>query len=273
MRTDLFTHPKVFKIAEALGKDEMFAVGALFAFWSWIDRHSVDGRVDGATSQLVDRATRVDGLAAALTSVGWLSVDEGGICIPEFGEHNGDSAKERSLKNQRQARWRERKADGLVGSEASTASSTRASTSASTREEKRREELSTTSNEVVVDSDTAADLFVVEGGGKPASRPACPHQEIIALYHELLPMCSAIREWSGTRQVNLRTRWNEDKKRQDLGYWRKLFTYIGQSEFLTGRARTPEGRKPFIASLDWIVKAENFTKIREGRYHNEEAAA
>lgn len=142
------------------------------------------------------------------------------------------------------------------------------------REEKSREELTTTTtnpNGLVVDSANAADLTLVEGGAK-TTRPDCPHQEIIALYHELLPASPSIREWKGTRQSNLRTRWNEDPKRQHLDYWRRLFAYVAQSEFLTGRARTAEGRKPFVASLDWIVKSENFTKIREGRYHEDAAA-
>ncbi|AMR77651.1 hypothetical protein [Cupriavidus nantongensis] len=124
---------------------------------------------------------------------------------------------------------------------------------------------------LLVDSDPADDFVLGEGGGK-ATRPDCPHQEIIALYHEILPMCPSIREWKGARQANLRTRWNEDPKRQNLDYWRTFFTYVAESKFLTGRAKTQEGRKPFLASLDWIVKAENFTKIREERYHNEESA-
>ncbi|MGT2429270.1 hypothetical protein ACU4HD_12085 [Cupriavidus basilensis] len=123
---------------------------------------------------------------------------------------------------------------------------------------------------LVVDSDSAADFKLIEGGGK-TTRPECPHQQIIALYHELLPMCPAIRDWTPARQTHLRTRWSEDPKRQNLDYWRNLFTYISESSFLTGHAKTAEGRKPFIASLDWIVKSENFTKIREGRYEDKAA--
>lgn len=98
--------------------------------------------------------------------------------------------------------------------------------------------------------------------------PECPHQEIIALYHDALPTCPRIRDWTPTRAAHLRARWNEDPKRQDLDYWRRLFAYVAQSEFLTGRTSSP-GRKPFAASLEWLVKAENFAKVREGRYHHE----
>lgn len=140
------------------------------------------------------------------------------------------------------------------------------------QEQEQEQEHITTANAVVVDSDGAADLSLMSPEPK-AGRPDCPHQAIIALYHELLPMCPGIRDWTPARQQALRARWNEDPKRQNLDYWRKFFAYVADSEFLTGRARTADGRKPFFASLDWIVKAENFTKIREGRYHNEQVAA
>lgn len=143
MRADLFTHPKVFRVAELLNKDELFTVGALFCFWAWADKHCVDGHVDGATSRLIDRATRVDGLSDALIAVGWLEFDDAGARIPRFEEHNGDSAKERSLKNQRQARWRAGKAAKDVDGGTSTKASTQSTTKPSTREEKRREEINT----------------------------------------------------------------------------------------------------------------------------------
>ncbi|CAG2152608.1 hypothetical protein LMG19282_04231 [Cupriavidus campinensis] len=132
----------------------------------------------------------------------------------------------------------------------------------------------TTADAVVVDSDTAADLVLEPDTGKPRKpgRPDCPHQAIVALYHELLPMCPSIRDWTPARAQALRARWNEDPKRQTLDYWRKLFAYIAESDFLTGRTRPQPGRKPFVASLEWIVKAENFTKIREERYHEQVTA-
>ncbi|WP_254226305.1 hypothetical protein [Burkholderia multivorans] len=103
------------------------------------------------------------------------------------------------------------------------------------------------------------------------TRPQCPHQQILALYHELLPANPTIRDWTPARADHLRCRWNEDPKRQTLDWWRRFFGYIGQSAFLTGRA-TSGNRKPFTPGLDWICKAENFAKIREGRFHDEEAA-
>lgn len=99
----------------------------------------------------------------------------------------------------------------------------------------------------------------------------CPHQQIIDLYHEILPVGRRVRAWNETRKAKLRTRWREDKKRQSLDWWRKLFTYIARSDFLTGRTSS-NGRAPFELDLEWIVTPANFVKIIEGKYDNRAAA-
>lgn len=129
----------------------------------------------------------------------------------------------------------------------------------------------TTTDVVVADSQPAADLVLVGEPDRKLGRPECPHQSIIALYHEILPMCPTIRDWTPSRAQLLRARWNEDTRRQSLDYWRRFFAFVAESDFLTGRTSSP-GRKPFRASLEWICKAENFTKIREERYHEGAAA-
>ncbi len=138
MRTDLREDPTVFRLAELLGIDELHVVGCLFCFWAWVDKHAVDGHVDGATSRMIDKVSDRAGFADAMVAVGWLVVDGAGVQIPKFDRHNGESAKERSLKNARQAKWRAGKdvsVDSHVDAEPST--------QPSTREEKRREDIST----------------------------------------------------------------------------------------------------------------------------------
>lgn len=96
------------------------------------------------------------------------------------------------------------------------------------------------------------------------AKPNCPHQEIIDLYHEVLPQCPQIRDWTPARATQLRARWNEDPKRQNLTYWRQFFEYVRTCDFLVGRS----GQKPFFADLEWMTKSGNFTKIREEKYAN-----
>ena len=92
----------------------------------------------------------------------------------------------------------------------------------------------------------------------------CPHQDIIDLYHEILPSCPRIRDWTPARQTHLRARWNEDKSRQSLDYWKRFFKFVADCDFLVGKS----GNKPFFADLEWMVKSANFTKIREEKYAN-----
>lgn len=93
----------------------------------------------------------------------------------------------------------------------------------------------------------------------------CPHQEIIALYHEHLPMLTQIRSWTDKRRKALKARWSEDKKRQSIDWWEGLFKFIAESDFLTGK----DGK--WQADLEWIIQSQNLVKIIEGKYHNKGA--
>jgi hypothetical protein len=100
-----------------------------------------------------------------------------------------------------------------------------------------------------------------------ASKPAtCPHQDIIAAYHELLPSLARVREWTQERQSFLRKRWSEKPERQTLDWWREFFAYVGQSDFLMGRRETQTGT--FECDLEWLVRPKNFIRVIEGRYEN-----
>lgn len=94
----------------------------------------------------------------------------------------------------------------------------------------------------------------------------CPHQEIIDLYHRILPMGRQVRLWTAARKAKLRTRWREDEKRQSLDWWERLFTYVADSDFLTGKTHAHD-RRPFELDLEWIITPGNMVKIVEGKYH------
>lgn len=96
--------------------------------------------------------------------------------------------------------------------------------------------------------------------------PDCPHEQIVALYHELLPTNPRVRFWTGPRRGYLRARWLEDPKRQRLEWWRSFFEYVGRSRFLTGRTNGTKDRAPFAADLEWLVRPTNFVHVIEGKY-------
>ena len=100
----------------------------------------------------------------------------------------------------------------------------------------------------------------------------CPHQQIIALYHEHLPTAIRVREWTPARAQALRARWREKPQRQNLDWWERFFGYIAESDFLMGRSSTV-GRKPFEIDLEWICQSKNFVKIIEGKFHEAKEVA
>jgi hypothetical protein len=52
----------------------------------------------------------------------------------------------------------------------------------------------------------------------------------------------------------------------DLGQWSAFFNRVGWSKFLRG-----ENDRGWTARFDWVLKAENFTKILEGQYDDKSA--
>lgn len=149
-------------------------------------------------------------------------------------------------------------------------------------------ELSRMSRDVTTDkiredkSITTGTNVPVVGEVADMSQPAdklvnCPHDEILAVFAEKLPELPQPVAWGGNRADALRSRWRwvlaEQKRKnkphdKDAGidFFRRLFGYISQSDFLMGRA----GK--WQADLGWIVKAENFAKILQGNYENKDAA-
>jgi hypothetical protein len=125
MRSDLFTHPKVVRITSALKADRLRTVGGLMSVWCLFDAHSIDGRLEGYTLETVDELIGWAGFASAMKTVGWLDEDSEGLVLPEFGTHNGQSAKRRAQDSDR------KRTERLSASEADKNG---------TREEKRREE-------------------------------------------------------------------------------------------------------------------------------------
>ncbi|OUO94773.1 hypothetical protein [Cloacibacillus sp. An23] len=101
-----------------------------------------------------------------------------------------------------------------------------------------------------------------------ASANDCPHEAIIGLYHEILPMLPRVKVWNDSRRSMLRTRWREDKARQNLAWWRQYFETVAASDFLCGRCPPGKSRRPFMADLEWLIRPGNMPNVLEGRYKN-----
>ena len=146
MRADLFTHPKVVRMASALDADTLRTVGGLMSSWCLFDVHTEDGRLSGYTPETLDAYLRWEGFSAAMISVGWLEEHHDCLFLPSFDTHNGRSAKRRAQESERKRNVRK--------TSACDADKLR------TREEKRREEKNinlTTSVAAVVVENRAED--------------------------------------------------------------------------------------------------------------------
>ncbi len=160
MRGNLWDDPRVAKLCDITDQGEAAVIGGLYWLWATADQHTENGIMPGLTLRSIDRKTGIPGFADALIQIGWLTDHADGVCIVNFEEHNGASAKRRSLDAQRKANVR--------AMSASDADTTRTdigqnAPSCGAREEKRREDTSST---------------VVEDKRSPRSRPAVRPEDV-----------------------------------------------------------------------------------------------
>ena len=132
MRMELQTHPKVVRILSATSSDKFRVIGGLHAVWCVFDQHSQDGKLFGYTPDLLDHVIGWSGFSTALVAVGWLVFDGiETVEMPEFTEHNGQSAKRRAEDQKRKKN--SRKCPQIVRNESDEEEDKK-----QTREEKRR---------------------------------------------------------------------------------------------------------------------------------------
>lgn len=123
MRTSLATCPAVVRLASGpmsaflpdgcpLPVRVALVVGALHATWSLFDAHTEDGILAGYTPEVLDGALGLQGWTEALAGVGWIVVTPDGLTLPDFGTHNGKSAKKRAQDAERKRAARALSAGG-----------------------------------------------------------------------------------------------------------------------------------------------------------------
>jgi hypothetical protein len=118
---------------------EAAVVGGLYWLWATADQHTQDGLMPGLSLRQIDRKTGVQGLGKALCDIGWLSEMDAGVCLENFEEHNGQSAKRRCVDAQRKATVRTVSASDADKPKTEQGQET-PNLGAREREEKRREE-------------------------------------------------------------------------------------------------------------------------------------
>lgn len=101
--------------------------------------------------------------------------------------------------------------------------------------------------------------------------PAAPIEEIVGLYNDKLPMLPRVSVVNDSRKRAISARWREvvtaDKldRQKGLDFFAWYFDMVGQSKFLTGKA------KDWKADIDFLFNPSKFPRVIEGFYHKEQS--
>ena len=219
---------------------------SLIDLWLTTAENRPKGVLTGMTEQDVALDGQWNGDAGefckALLDVGFLDLDEDGVySIHDWKEHQRFCfyAPERSQRAREnvQVRWSKKDAE-------------------------RKQELNTTRIQPVYQPDTPSPSPIPLEPSLSLSKATCPQSEIVDLYHKLLSELPPVKDWTDERQKQLRSRWKEDPKRQDLDWWERYFAFVRKSSFLMGN-----GSKSWKPNLEWLVKKKNLINVIEGKYH------
>lgn len=253
MRGNLWDDPRVSRLCDLTDQSEAAIVGGLYWLWATADQHTEDGVMPGLTLRQIDRKTGVQGLGQALCDIGWLADHPEGVRIINFEEHNGASAKRRATDAQRKANVRNVSASDA---DKPRTDDGQKAPNLGAREEKRREEKKT---------DTS-----------PAKLPTCPTQDLIDLYHEILPDLPKVRLHTKDRTRALQKTWTwcltslrsdghrrAETAEQAAQWFRDYFTRAGQNDFLMGRTPRSGEHANWRCDLDFLLTDRGMKHVIE----------
>lgn len=95
-----------------------------------------------------------------------------------------------------------------------------------------------------------------------------PFQEVVDLYHSLLPNLPACRVLNKQRKGRIRTlHRNKDLFNSDLTAWSEYFTYVANTEWMHG-----SNNKNWVADIDFLLRESTVIKCLEGTYNQRSKA-
>lgn len=268
MRGNLWDDPRVSKLCDLCDCGEAQVIGALYWLWAAADQHTEDGCMPGLTLRQIDRKTGVPGFGGALCEVGWLRDDPQGVVIVKFEEHNGTSAKRRCTDAQRKANGR--------NMSASDADNVRTQSGDGADDPRRFAELEKEKEKEKELSEEAKASSSSAGPTAKRGEVPCPYDEIIAVYHELLPMLPHVRIVTEKRKREMRKRWawvlssrkpNGERRATNadeaLAWFRDYFGRCAADSFVNGEAPRGRGHEGWEADISFVMRDDCLVKIAE----------
>lgn len=125
--------------------------------------------------------------------------------------------------------------------------------------QQRSETVTVTPAETDTDTDKGTNVPSSDSGESDPSPVRCPHQDIIALYHAMLPELPVIvvSRWNESKDaVSLRTRWKEDRRHRSMDFWERFFATVRTNPHWMG-----QNGSGWTANLRWLVTRANFDKV------------
>lgn len=303
MRSSLLTNPKVVRMARVLLEDQEFVdwlcpergavtrnesvtkrhvpavtrivVGALLPTWSAVnDSAADDGIIRHATVQDIDETAGVPGFGKALVAVDWMQKlpDDTGVQFINFDEHNTPQ-KERTLTAksgaERAAACRERKRlkelEAAGGADAAGNGVTKPSRDASRKSnvlgEKRGLEKKNTG---------------AKAPTSPGKLPTCPCEQLVDIFHEVLPTLPRVQILKDNRRRALRKMWDWvlTSHRQDgtrraqnaieaAEWFRDYFTRANANDFLMGKTPRAGEHAGWKCDIDFLLTEKGMRQVIE----------
>lgn len=268
MRGNLWDDPRVSRLCDLCDCGEAQVIGALYWLWATADQHTEDGILPGMSLRQIDRKTGVQGFGQALCAIGWLADNPEGVRIVRFDEHNGTSAKRRSLDAQRKANVRK-----VSACDADKPPTDTGHDDDETRQvvelekEKSREEIGPKGPSSPDEPPTAAEAVA----GLP-----CPYARIVELYHERLPDLPRVKLMPKTRQRALRKLWGWvlSSKKSDgsrratsadeaMAWLAGYFARAAENDFLMGRTPRSGEHANWRCDLDFLLTDKGMRHVIE----------
>lgn len=258
LRVDLQSHPKIVRILSATKSDKFRAIGGLHAVWSVFDTHSVDGVLDGYSPDALDHVIGWQGFADAMIAVGWLHFDGSQtLSLPEFDEHNGQSAKRRA-EDQKRKKSSRKSPQSVRNLSAKETDETRDKVRTRERE---REEV----KEMKISASSPSDAA-------PTRSDPVPYQRIVDCYNRNMAKLPKVLSVTTKRKTLIRSAWQTDAKWRNAEFWDAYFEECADDGFLNGSGPYRAPHENWRPSFDHLMKTETVAKVFERAMHRMESA-
>ncbi len=97
-----------------------------------------------------------------------------------------------------------------------------------------------------------------------------PYQELVDLYNNICTSLPKVKVLTDERKTLIKKRW-EKKLYDSLEKWEKVFIEAEKTPFLKGDSIPKNGRKPWVANFDWLIKNDtNPTRVLERVYDGDQ---